>query len=228
MKNTSFAVIGTSLTLISFLAVSPVFAQYLPPTPTPTFNISINKTIFNPQTQQFVDNLTQNQFSFIPDQTVDFRIEVKNTGDVDLNSIDVTDQLPSQLDFVSGGTLDKGGQPHFSIDKLAPSQTQSFLLKTKIRVDASASSVICPVNLAKAQTGALMDQDTSTFCINRNINKKVAPVEELPKTGLPLAAWSLVGFLPAGFGLKRFSKTNKENEGKPLHIWQRREFEKES
>lgn len=228
MKNNSLIIFAIALALSGFVAVPSVHAQYTPPQPTPSVRFFIDKKIFNPVTNSYVDNLNRDQYLYIPGQTVDFKIEVKNTGDTDLNSINITDSLPAELDYVSGGTLTKGGQPQYTIDKLAPGQSQEFLLKAKVKADEAATGVVCPVNLASAQTGSLLDQDTSTFCITRNINKKVPPVEELPKTGLPLAAWSLVGFLPAGLGLKRFSRNNKDNQNSPLYTWQKREFEKES
>lgn len=230
-KNTSISSLSLlliTLTLSSFLFVPSVFAQYTPPQPQPSYKFFIDKKIFNPATQAYVDNLNRDQYLYIPDQTVDFKVEVKNTGDIDLINMDITDTLPAELIYISGGSINKGGLVSYHIDKLAVGETQSFLVKTKVKVDANASGIICPVNLAQAQAGSLMDQDTSTFCITRNINKNVPPVEQLPKTGLPLVAWSLVGLLPAGFGLRRFGRTNKDNEGKPLYTWQKREFEKES
>ncbi|MDO8429356.1 MAG: hypothetical protein Q7S88_01890 [Candidatus Daviesbacteria bacterium] len=54
----------------------------------------------------------------------------------------------------------------------------------------------------------------------------VASVKELPKTGLPLAAWALAGLMPAGLGFKRFGKGNKISE--TPNFWsQQREFSKE-
>lgn len=219
----------TILTLFSTLTATTTFAQYTPPQPSPSQTFFVDKKIFNPQTQQFVDNLNRDQYLFIPNQTVDFQLVVTNTGNQDLNNIDITDQLPAELSYVSGGSINKGGQIHFTIDKLSPGQSsQPLLLKAKVNVNAAATGIICPVNLAQAQTGNLMDQDTSTLCIQQNINKQVPPVEQLPKTGLPLVAWSLVGFLPAGLGLRRFARVNKTNTDSPLYTWQKREFNKES
>lgn len=228
MNKHFLATLVTTLALSSFIAVPSVLAQYTPPQPTPSYKFFIDKKIFNPSTQVYVDNLSRDQYLYIPDQTVDFRIEIKNTGNTDLTNVDITDTLPAELTYISGGSLSKGGLITYHIDKLAVGESQSFLVKAKIKVDTNATGVICPVNLAQVQTGSLLDQDTSTFCITRNINKNVPVVEELPKTGLPMVAWSLVGLLPAGFGLKRFSRINKDNMDKPLYMWQKREFEKES
>ncbi len=216
--------------IISSLFVAPsVLAQYVPPAqPTPNSKLLINKKIFNPQSQQFVDNLTRDQFLFIPNQAVDFQLEVTNTGNQDLSNLEITDKLPGELAFVSGGSINKGGQIHFSINKLAPGQSQTFLLKTKVNVNQDMTGIVCPVNLAEVRTGSLLDQDTSTLCIQQNINKQVPPVEQLPKTGLPLIAWSLVGFLPAGWGLRKLSRFNKDNADSALYTWQKRQFDKES
>jgi hypothetical protein len=54
-----------------------------------------------------------------------------------------------------------------------------------------------------------------------------ANVKELPKTGLPIAAWSLGGLIPAGWGLLKFRKGNKETLDNPNFIWEKRQFTKE-
>lgn len=52
-------------------------------------------------------------------------------------------------------------------------------------------------------------------------------VTELPKTGLPVAAWVLSGLLPAGLGLRKFGSFGKDQKGTARYMWQKREFEKE-
>lgn len=51
-------------------------------------------------------------------------------------------------------------------------------------------------------------------------------VQELPKTGLPLAGWLLSGFLPAGLGLKRFGKGSAKTSESANSLWQKREFDR--
>lgn len=69
------------LILLSFLAVSPVLAQYTPPQPGPDKRFFIDKKIFNPQALEtkgatssanYVDNISRDQFLFSPNQTVFF------------------------------------------------------------------------------------------------------------------------------------------------------------
>lgn len=53
----------------------------------------------------------------------------------------------------------------------------------------------------------------------------VPSVTQLPKTGLPLAAWLLSGFLPAGIGLKRFGIKGDKSSGDANYLCQKRRFQ---
>ena len=216
-------ILSLALMFYSFINVPSVFAQYTPSQPTFISKFMIDKKIFNPQTQQYVDNLSRDQYLFIPNQIVDFQLVVTNTGNQDLLNFDISDQLPAELSYVSGGSLDKGGQPHFYIDKLTPNQSQTFLLKAKVNIRQDFAGIVCPVNLSQARTGSLLDQDTSALCIQQNIVKPMPPVEQLPKTGLPILAWGLAGLLPLGLKLKNIGNHGK-NSDSALYINQKREF----
>jgi len=50
-------------------------------------------------------------------------------------------------------------------------------------------------------------------------------VKELPKTGLPAAAWAALAFIPAGFRMRRFRKVQGELEDSPVYIWEKREYD---
>lgn len=54
----------------------------------------------------------------------------------------------------------------------------------------------------------------------------VSMAKQLPKTGLPVGAWALVGLTPLGAGLKRFSRGVKSNTATAQYLWQQREFSK--
>jgi hypothetical protein len=51
-------------------------------------------------------------------------------------------------------------------------------------------------------------------------------VTTLPKTGLPLAAWAVMGMLPAGAGLKKFGRKDNSDDVPANFIWEEREFKK--
>lgn len=46
----------------------------------------------------------------------------------------------------------------------------------------------------------------------------------LPKTGLPVLAWSALAFIPVGFRLRTFQKIKKALENHPSFIWENRKF----
>lgn len=52
-------------------------------------------------------------------------------------------------------------------------------------------------------------------------------VQQLPKTGLPLAAASLAGLLPIGAGLRRFGQGKSAGKEGGYFIWQKRQFFKD-
>lgn len=53
---------------------------------------------------------------------------------------------------------------------------------------------------------------------------QVLGVKELPKTGLPLLAWSVLAFIPTGLRLKKLGTVTKDMEGTPNFIWEDRKF----
>ena len=51
----------------------------------------------------------------------------------------------------------------------------------------------------------------------------VSTTKELPKTGLPALAWAAAAFVPAGFRLKRFGKSQQGFES-ASYLWEERQF----
>ena len=48
--------------------------------------------------------------------------------------------------------------------------------------------------------------------------------KELPKTGLPLLAWTALAFIPAGFRLRRLGSLKKDAENTPDYLFEDRQF----
>lgn len=146
--------------------------------------LSINKTVKNPQTGIFVENLLVSDPHFLPDQNINFRIEVRNSGNTDLTSISVKDVLPNSVDFVSGpGNFDNSSKTlNFSVDKLNPGESKTLEITGKISSSnfIATNQITCFTNLTEARVNQLVNQDTATFCIETQI---LAPLQELPKTG---------------------------------------------
>lgn len=186
-------------------------------------NISINKTIQNPQTLQFEENLDINGPKYYPGQIVQFRIEVQNTSDTEIKNIKIKDSLPKYLNCLSGENqkCDKSAKTiSLSLDKLNPDEAKTIILKAAIASEDQFSDNqknICLINQINATLGNEISQDNSQFCIqkttsldqntNSNKTKGGLPVyppskaESTPKTGpeslalFGLMASGLIGFI---------------------------------
>jgi hypothetical protein len=87
------------------------------------------------------------------------------------------------------------------------------------------------VNVPPAQGGVVLAANapkviTQSSAPQVMTQTKGGVVTELPKTGLPLAAWALMGLLPAGAGLKRLTRNDSNDDVTANFIWEERELKK--
>src|ERR1017187_8685888 len=95
-------IVTISFGLISFLIFTPsgVLAQQYGNNQSTQLNL--NKMVQDPATGNFVDNLGTSNTIFNAGQNVDYRLVLSNNGNTSFGFVDVTDTLPSYLNFVSG------------------------------------------------------------------------------------------------------------------------------
>lgn len=181
--------------LLYILIVLPIIAWAVDPKLTsgqyalaqaPTVQVLVEKKILNPQNNQFVDNLSVDQFLFLPNQEVVFKLEVRNNTQSEIKNVTVKDILPVQTFFVSGdGQYDKGTNTIiFNIETLAPNSSKPFQFKAQVKgADEITSNVMCVSNLAQMTVGGaggMMGQDTANFCIQKQV---LGAAQALPVTG---------------------------------------------
>jgi len=154
-------------------------------------DLRIDKVVWDPQREKFVDNLDLTDHRFSLQDEVAFQLRIKNIGDATFEKVVVKDELPSFLELVSGDL-------EFEIFDLAPGETETRDIKTKVKSESqlpTEKSVICDVNLAVAKADSEEAKDTAKICLS----KKVAEVKVLPITGperTPLVlSLSLIGGL---------------------------------
>ncbi len=138
-----------------------------------TGQLLVNKRVWNPDTNQMVDNLTVNDHQFKMGEEVTFSIDVKNVGDSTINNVTFTDTLPAFLTWTSGDL-------NSNIDSITPGQTRTFTVKAKVNSNGTG----CALNTATANDTS----DTAQICI------KGALPKEMPKAG----AEGLILLLPLG------------------------------
>lgn len=175
-------------------------------------NITINKTVKNPSTGAFVDNLNVNDPKYSPTSTVPFQITVTNTGSGNIAKATVKDTLPNYVTFVSGpGSFDAGSKVlTFDVNNLGAGQSQTFTVQAKV-VDSGSlpgdQSVTCVVNQVNVTADSMQSSDNSQFCVEKPSQPapttkgglKVFPAPKVvstPSTGPEML--SLVGLIPTG------------------------------
>lgn len=192
----------------------------------PSGQVFIDKKVQNPKSGEFVDALSTTDVTFAPDQEVNFRVEVKNTGSSDLTNVFVQDRFPGNINFISGpGAFDQNMRiSSWTIDKLGSGESKFFQIKVQVKSRNELQfGIACMTNFVQAQKDAQVAQDTSVFCIQPQPLKSPTPVKELPNTGLPVAVWVLSALLlPAGLRLRKFA--NNKSQEDISYIWQNREF----
>lgn len=153
-------------------------------------NVSINKLVKRPNENRFVDNLGVNDPKYGPDSTVNFRLEVKNTGNNELTNVRVRDIFPQQITFVKGfqgGTFDNATRTYtVNIDRLERGQTRVFDIEAKTVPlnQFPQQGISCIVNQAQVTQGNSTSQDNAQFCIQRDsLTAQLTPAQGQPQPG---------------------------------------------
>lgn len=192
-------------------------------------NISINKTVQNPQTNAFVDNLGVNDPKYGPGFQVTFQLTVTNTGSTTLSKVTVRDIFPQFVDFASGpGNFDANSKTlTFDLNDLKPGESRTFNLVGRVVSSDKLpqdQGISCVINQSTATAEGKTSQDNAQFCIEKKLialqptgvpgttkgGLKVFPPQQVtttPNTGPEMLP--LIALLPAGgFGyfLRRKSR----------------------
>ncbi len=157
---------------------------------------SIEKLARIKDESHFVDKLLLGPSDL--DKVLEFRITVKNIGDVKTDKMKMQDFLPSELKRVGGHKLEE------TWDSFDISETKTFIIEVKLDPNEIKDKEFekCVVNKAEVRfDGNFEGADTATVCYG------VSKITELPETGfgeiiLPLGT----GFLAAGYLLKKFTR----------------------
>jgi len=125
---------------------------------------------------------------------IEFRIKVKNTGEVDVDDMKMEDILPDELEKTGGDGLTEYWE-NFDVD-----ETKTFIIEARIRsteFDRTDNFENCVVNKAKVfYSDDLEGSDTATVCYGES------KITELPKAGATATEiMSIVGFASTGVGI---------------------------
>jgi len=161
-------------------------------------DLQIDKLIYDPESNSFVDNLGINDYKFTSNEQITFKLKIRNNGEETFQHIDVRDYLP---DYV----LHQSGDLDFDIYDLVPNETEERDIVVKVVSSQNLpqdKSIVCVVNKAEATNGADSDSDTSQFCIE----EKVLGMTTIPKTGANLFSAIILLIAALSLGFYRFGK----------------------
>lgn len=187
-------------------------------------NISINKTVQNPTTLSFVDNLSINDPKFSANQNVNFQLTVKNTGNSNIDRTIVKDILPQYINFVSGpGSYDANSRTlSFEVTNLNAGESRTYALSGRVTTDKSiveASGVVCVVNqgIAQIASNGQTSTDNSQFCIQKGVaatTKGGLPVMPAPAMNTTPSTGPEMAVLPllSGSGLLGYFLRKKSSK----------------
>ena len=150
-------------------------------------NILIEKTVLNPQTGKFVDNLGVKDPKYQPGFIVTFQIKITNIGNRDFSKVEIKDIFPQYVLFSAGpGIFDTNTKIlTFSINNLKVQESRIFTISGRVVDSASIPFTrenVCVVNQALATTNTNeVAQDNSQFCIEKNV-----VATQTPKGGFPI------------------------------------------
>lgn len=139
-----------------------------------TAELEINKTVRDPKSGQYVDDLGVSDAKFAPTSVVTFKITVKNTSDKRLSNITIKDVFPEVVDFSSGiGDYNKNTKVlSIKLEKLDPEEVRDFFIQAKVVGKDKLpedQNVACVVNQSTITVSNKTAQDNAQFCIDRNL-----------------------------------------------------------
>jgi uncharacterized repeat protein (TIGR01451 family) len=143
-------------------------------------NISINKTVANPNTNQYVDNLTMNDAHYKPGDTLWFKLDVKNTGNTKISKVEVKDVVvdADQLPINENGVVCLVNQG------IAVNQDQNSQ-------QAQDNAQFCIEKLGQTKGGLPTTSTSPGFPTVSTVT-----VATTPATGAESLAW--IGLIPTG------------------------------
>ncbi|MEX0649416.1 MAG: DUF11 domain-containing protein, partial [Candidatus Andersenbacteria bacterium] len=141
-----------------------------------------------------------------PGHTLTYSIEVENTGEVDLQDVQVVDTVPGQLIVTavsSGGSID-GQVVTWNNVAIEADQKKSFSITVKVKDNTTNGHILHNVVVAKSDDHDLKDEDSDDTRVEKPAVKGTTvvvpqPVPVTAKTGA--GAMALASILSGAAGL---------------------------
>lgn len=172
-----------------------------------SYNILVDKMVQKPGTSEYVDNLSVSDPRYKPSEYVMFKVTIKNTSTTTFGGMTAKDFVPDYLTPVEGpGTFDSSTRiiswdaGFFNVDE---QKTWYFKMQVNSQANLPADQgLFCLVNKAQAWSNTTADDDSSQFCIEKQVVGTTKVPNAGPEMGLALMAIQLAG-VGAGIYLRK-------------------------
>ncbi|HCM38219.1 MAG: hypothetical protein UV61_C0019G0030 [Candidatus Gottesmanbacteria bacterium GW2011_GWB1_43_11] len=186
----------------------------------PPTDLTINKTVRNPITGVFVENLVSGDATYSPKDVVIFNLSIHNGSNRSFSTVQITDTLPERL---TDPKVDESDLNKVKDIKNPDSKTLVFLLKDELKAGESRDVKVKATVVGTFPTTKTLfcgsgdglenrslvtaedrrDDDTASLCVQT----QVLGVTTLPQAGpedyLPLLPFAILGTVGIALFIKR-------------------------
>ena len=202
--------------VFSFLAITVSVSaqcggQYQ--SPCQSYSIIVDKMVQKPGTADYVDNLSVSDPRYNPSNYVMFRVTIKNTSTTTFAGMTAKDFVPDYLTPIEGpGTFDASTRTvSWDAGAFAVDEQKTYYFKMQINQQNNLPAdkgLFCLVNKAQAWSNTTTDDDSSQFCIEKQVSAPPKVPSAGPELGLILLSGEILA-LGTGILMNYKLKNNK-------------------
>jgi len=175
--------------------------------PCQSYSMLVDKMVAKPGTSEYVDNLSVSDPRYKPSEFVMFKVTIKNTSTTTFGGMTAKDFVPAYLTPIEGpGTFDSTSRIiSWDAGAFAVDEQKTYYFKMQINAQANLPAdqgLFCLVNKAQAWSNTTTDDDSSQFCIEKQVMGAVKVPSAGPEYGILVTALSFAG-LGAGIYLRK-------------------------
>jgi len=201
-KNIVFFLVSAVLTVL-LSSLFPIKANAYSYSNDSEKTISIDKKIRDLKSSEYQDNISASEKVFYENDSVEFKIIVKNTGDGVLKNIKVVDYLPPflKLVFYPGNFDETNNKVEWTIGELNAGDSQEFLIRAKINNSKAVRTQTKETNVAQVCVDEICDKDDAIYYIGNGVS--------IPNTGssdIILKTMIVLTLVGSGIAFRKYSR----------------------
>lgn len=181
--------------------------------PCQSYSMLVDKMVAKLGTNDYVDNLSVSDPRYKPSESVMFKVTIKNTSTTTLAGMTAKDYVPVYLTPIEGpGTFDASSRTiSWDAGAFAVNEQKTYYFKMQINSQANLPAdkgLFCLINKAQAWSNTTTDDDSSQFCIEKQVAAPPKVPSAGPEMGLILLSGEILA-LVTGILMSYKLKNNK-------------------